>query len=124
MCALIGALGALYPRAWLGLFDSDPAMLDAGSRYLQSVGPFYGFFGLGLGLYFASQGFGRLRWAVLANFTRLTIGGGGGWAALRWTGNLTFVFVALSVGLVAFGLINAAALASGGVPGAMHPRKE
>jgi Na+-driven multidrug efflux pump len=124
ICALIGALGALYARAWLGLFDSDPAMLDAGSRYLQSVGPFYGFFGLGLGLYFASQGFGRLRWAVLANFMRLTVAVGGGWLALRSTAELGFVFVALSVGLVAFGLINVAALATGGVPGAMHPRKE
>jgi Na+-driven multidrug efflux pump len=124
MCALIGALGALYPRVWLGLFDSDPAMLDAGSRYLQSVGPFYGFFGLGLGLYFASQGFGRLRWAVLANFTRLTLAVGGGWLALRSTADLTLVFVALSVGLVAFGLINVAALATGGIYGARRPREE
>jgi Na+-driven multidrug efflux pump len=123
-CALIGALGALYPRVWLGLFDSDPAMLDAGSRYLQSVGPFYGFFGLGLGLYFASQGFGRLRWAVLANFTRLTLAVGGGWLALRSTADLTLVFVALSVGLVAFGLINVAALATGGIYGARRPREE
>jgi putative MATE family efflux protein len=115
VCAVVGALGAAYPRVWLGLFDSDPAMLDAGSRYLQSVGPLYGFFGLGLGLYFAFQGFGRLRWAVVANFTRLAIAIGGGWLALRWTGDLTFVFAALGVGLVAFGLINAVALAMGAV---------
>ena len=115
MCALIGALAAVYPRVWLGLFDNNPAMLAAGSEYLHRVGPFYGFFGLGLGLYFAFQGFGRLRWAVLANFTRLTIAVGGGLLALRLTGDLSFVFVALSVGLVAFGLINATALASGAV---------
>jgi putative MATE family efflux protein len=112
MCALIGALAALFPRAWLGLFDNDPAMLAAGTAYLQMVGPFYGFFGLGLGLYFAFQGFGRLRWAVLANFTRLALAVGGGWLALRLTGDLRFVFVALGVGLVAFGLINAMALRS------------
>ena len=98
-------------------------MLAAGAQYLQTVGPFYGFFGLGLGLYFAFQGFGRLRWAVLANFTRLTIAVGGGLLALRLTGNLSFVFVALSVGLVAFGLINALALASGAVTAGRHPRK-
>jgi Na+-driven multidrug efflux pump len=113
ICALIGALGAVYPRLWLGLFDADPTMLDAGSRYLQTVGPFYGFFGLGLGLYFASQGFGRLRWAVVANFTRLAIAVGGGSFALRSTGDLSLVFVALSAGLVAFGFINTAALAKG-----------
>jgi putative MATE family efflux protein len=124
MCALIGGLGAVYPRAWLGLFDSDTAMLNAGSRYLQGVGPFYGFFGLGLGLYFASQGFGRLRWSVLANFTRLGVAVGGGWLALRSTGDLTIVFVALSVGLVAFGFINTAALATGALTSRELPHKE
>jgi putative MATE family efflux protein len=124
MCAFIGALAAVNSRAWMGLFDSDPVMLAAGSEYLQDVGPFYGFFGLGLGLYFASQGFGRLRWADLANFTRLILAVGGGWVALRWTGDLRFVFAALSGGLVAFGLINAAALASGAIIAGKHPRKE
>jgi putative MATE family efflux protein len=113
MCALIGVLGAAFPRAWLSLFDSDPAMLAAGSSYLRAAGPFYGFFGLGLGLYFAMQGFGRLRWAVVANFTRLAIAVGGGWLILQLTGELTYVFVALSLGLVAFGLINALAVACG-----------
>jgi Na+-driven multidrug efflux pump len=123
MCALIGALAAVYPRVWLGLFDNNPAMLAAGSEYLHRVGPFYGFFGLGLGLYFAFQGFGRLRWAVLANFSRLAIAVGGGWLALRLTGDVSFVFVALSVGLVAFGLINTLALATGAVTAGKHPRK-
>jgi len=123
MCALIGALAAAFPRVWLGLFDNDPAMLAAGTAYLQTVGPFYAFFGLGLGLYFAFQGFGRLRWAVLANFTRLAIAVGGGWLALQLTGDLRFVFVALSVGLVAFGLINAMALATGAVTAGTDPRK-
>lgn len=36
-----------------------------------------------------------------------------GWLALRWTGELSYVFVALSAGLVAFGLINAVAVARG-----------
>lgn len=115
LCAAIGVLGAIFPHAWLGLFDSDPAMLDAGTRYLRSVGPLYGLFGLGMGLYFAAQGFGRLRWAVLANVARLGIAAGGGWLALRATGDLTFVFIAVSLGLAAFGVINAAALATGAV---------
>jgi hypothetical protein len=33
--------------------------------------------------------------------------------ALRWTGILSAVFIALSVALVTFGLINAAAVAGG-----------
>ena len=88
-------------------------MIDAGSRYLHAVGPVYGLFGLGMALYFASQGAGRLLWPLLANMARLVIAAGGGYLALRWTGNLTDVFMALAVALAAFGVINAAAVASG-----------
>jgi len=88
-------------------------MIDAGSRYLHVVGPAYGLFGLGMALYFASQGAGRLLWPLLANFARLIIAAVGGFVALRVTGNLTEVFIALSVALATFGLINAAAVAGG-----------
>jgi hypothetical protein len=47
---MIGLGAAAVPHAWLSLFGSDPAMLDAGSRYLRTVGPFYGLFGLGMAL--------------------------------------------------------------------------
>jgi len=109
----IGLAAAAFPAAWLTLFDTNPAMLDAGSRYLRAVGPFYGMFGLALALYFASQGAGRLLWPLLANLTRLAIAALLGWLALRWTGDLSHVFFAQSLALVAFGLINAAAVAGG-----------
>src|SRR5437867_3286526 len=82
---VIGLSAAAFPHAWLSLFDTDPVMLDAGSRYLYAVGPFYGLLGLGLALYFASQGAGRLLWPLLANLVRLAIAAGGGWLALRWS---------------------------------------
>jgi putative MATE family efflux protein len=113
MCELIGVAAALAPRVWLSLFDTAPAMIDAGTRYLHAVGPVYGLFGLGMALYFASQGAGRLLWPFLANLARLVIAAGGGFLALRWTGDLTNVFLALAVALAAFGLINAVAVASG-----------
>jgi putative MATE family efflux protein len=113
VCEFIGCWAALFPRAWLSLFDSDPAMIEAGSRYLQVVGPVYGLFGLGMALYFASQGAGRLLWPLLANLARLIIAAAGGFLALRWTGSLTGVFVALAAALATFGLINAAAVACG-----------
>ena len=109
----IGLCAAAFPTAWLSLFDTDPAMLDAGARYLRTVGPFYGMLGLALSLYFASQGAGRLLWPLVANLTRLAIAGAVGWLALRWSGNLSHVFLAQSLALVAFGLINAAAVAGG-----------
>src|ERR1700728_232531 len=92
LCEIIGLSAAAAPHAWLSLFDTAPAMIDAGSRYLHTVGPVYGLFGLGMALYFASQGAGRLLWPLVANMTRLAIAAGGGWLALRWAGNPSAVF--------------------------------
>jgi Na+-driven multidrug efflux pump len=113
ICEAIGLCAAAFPQAWLALFDTDPAMLDAGARYLQIVGPSYGLFGLGMALYFASQGAGRLTWPLTANLTRLTIATAGGWLALRWSGNLSDLFIAQAAALATFGLIIAAAVAGG-----------
>jgi putative MATE family efflux protein len=113
LCEIIGVSAAMMPRAWLSLFDTDPGMLDAGSRYLQTVGPVYGLFGLGMALYFASQGAGRLLWPFTANMARLVIAAGGGWLALHYYGNVTDIYIALAIALATFGLINAAAVAAG-----------
>jgi putative MATE family efflux protein len=109
----IGLCAAAFPTAWLSLFDTDPQMLEAGATYLRTVGPFYGMFGLALSLYFASQGAGRLLWPLLGAVARLAIAALAGWLALRWTGELAHVFLAQSLGLVAAGLINWAAVAGG-----------
>jgi hypothetical protein len=82
-------------------------------RTCASSGPAYGFFGLGLCLYFASQGAGRLAWPLLAGLLRLVLAVGGGWLALRLTGSLSWVFVALSVALVAYGSVLLAAIGAG-----------
>jgi Na+-driven multidrug efflux pump len=120
---MIGLGAALFPHAWLTLFDTDPVMLEAGTRYLQTVGPVYGLFGLGMALYFSSQGAGRLLWPLLANFGRLLIAAGGGWLVLHWGGGLFGVFLAQGIGLAAFGLINAGAIALGAWGGKVtfHP---
>ena len=109
----VGLTAAIWPNAWLGLFGHDPRMLATGAAYLRTVGPAYGFFGLGLSLYFASQGAGRLFWPLFAGLLRLLIAIGGGWIALRLTGSLFWVFAALSVALVIYGLTLSAAIASG-----------
>ncbi len=109
----VGVAAAIWPMAWLSLFDSDPHMLETGAAYLRLVGPTYGFFGLGLCLYFASQGAGRLLWPLLAGLVRMVLAVGGGWLALHLTGSLTWLFMALSVALVVYGTILTAAIASG-----------
>ncbi|MBE7204538.1 MAG: MATE family efflux transporter, partial [Parafilimonas terrae] len=105
----IGLLAAWRPEVWLSLFGTDPAMLSAGTAYLTAVGPAYGFFGLGLVLYFASQGAGRLLWPLIGGFVRVAIAVGGGWLALALAG-LSGLFAALAAGLVAYGLIVATAV--------------
>jgi putative MATE family efflux protein len=109
----IGLWAAAFPHAWLSLFNSDPKMLEAGALYLHAVGPTYGFFGLGLILYFASQGAGRLLWPVVGNLARLLVAALGGWLALQWGGGLTQVFIAQAVALVVYALVNSAAVAGG-----------
>jgi len=114
--ALAGSIGlaaALFPRPWLMLFGSDPAMLDVGSQYLRAAGPFYGFFGLGLVLYFASQGAGRLLWPVLGNLARLLVAAAGGGLALRWGGGLVDVFLVQGAALAVYGIVIALAIAGG-----------
>jgi len=113
MTEAIGLWAAAFPRAWLTLFDQNPAMLDAGTRYLHVVGPLYGFFGLGLVLYFASQGAGRLLWPVVGNLVRLVVAAAGGWLVLQWGGSLSMVFAAQGAALVLYGLVNAGAVAGG-----------
>jgi MATE family, multidrug efflux pump len=109
----IGIAAAIWPRAWLALFSTEPGVIEAGSAYLRLVGPFYGFFGLALALYFASQGAGRLFWPLSAGFLRMIVALGGGWLALHLTGSLTWLYVALALGLLLHGLTVLAAIASG-----------
>jgi len=113
LCELIGVAAALYPGAWLSLFGSDPAMIEAGSAYLRAVGPFYGCFGFGLALYFASQGAGKLLWPLLAGFARMAVAVGGGWVALKLTGSLDWMFAAVGLALAVYGAGVAIAVWSG-----------
>jgi putative MATE family efflux protein len=101
--AVTGAIGlwaALWPSAWMGFFSDDGAIQAAGAAYLRIVGGAYGFFGLGLALFFASQGAGRLAWPLLASTARLVVVALGGWIAvhlLEGPPNALYAVVALSL---------------------------
>jgi MATE family, multidrug efflux pump len=113
LCEIIGVSAALFPAAWLRLFGDDPQMIAAGSAYLRAVGPFYGCFGFGLALYFASQGAGKLVWPLLAGFARMGVAIGGGWLALRLTASLPLMFAAVGLALFVYGAGIAAAIKLG-----------
>lgn len=109
----VGLAAAFFPEAWLYLFSAEPAMVAAGSSYLRIVGPFYGFVGIGLALYFAAQGAGRLFWPVVAGFLRVAIALGGGFMALWLTGSIAALFAALSLALVVYAVTTLAAVKTG-----------
>ena len=81
MTELIGLTAALWPNAWLALFASDPAMRQAGTTYLHAVGPLYGFFGVGLVLYFASQGAALVIYALV---NVAAVAGGSWFGTIGW----------------------------------------
>ena len=69
------------------------------------VGPTFGFFGLGLALYFAAQGAGRMGWALAAGAGRVAVGAGGGWVAVAWLGlGVEWLFAAVALAFVGYGL--------------------
>jgi putative MATE family efflux protein len=120
---MIGLAAAIWPEQWLTLFSVEPSMIKVGSAYLRIVGPAYGFFGLGLSLYFASQGAGRLFWPLFYGLVRVFIAIVGGWAALRLTGSLDWMFAALALGLIVYGVAVAAAIRSGAWFRNSHPSR-
>ena len=100
VCGTMGAIFAVQPSMWLGLFSDDAEVARFGAMYLRIVGPVYVCFGLGLGLFFVSQGFGRGFTAMIANAVRLVVSAGAGLAAVYWfdlgtTGLFTVIAVRL-----------------------------
>jgi putative MATE family efflux protein len=111
---LIGVLAAAFPQAWLGLFSDDPNVTALGTLYLRTVAPVYGAIGLGMALYFASQGAKRVLWPVLAGTMRMLVAAFMGWAAVAWLGaGLSTLFQIVALAAVLFGLATAAAVLGG-----------
>ena len=97
----IGIIVTLVPLAWVGLFSSDPAVLESGSRYLRTVAPFYPMLAANIALYFASQGAGQVLWPVLAGTARLLIVIAGGVLA----GSLSQIFGVIALAMAVSGML-------------------
>lgn len=98
---VIGITVALAPQLWVGLFSADAAVLEAGARYLRTVGPFYPFLAAGVALYFAAQGAGQVIWPLLAGTARLAIVIAGGLLAASLQG----IFAVIAAAMLAFGAL-------------------
>ena len=97
------------------LEPSNTAALDAGRSYFRLVAPFYAFFGLGLALYFASQGAGRMKWPVIGSLSRMTVALVGALILTTYTGlGVDGVFAAIGFAMLIYGLVIALAIRRSG----------
>ena len=104
---LIGIVVAIKPALWVSLFTSDPGVTAAAYSYFGLAGPGFGFFGIGVCLYFSAQGAAKVGGPVLAGTIRLLMVGIGGWwlstsGAPAWT-----LFALVGGAMVVFGLATA-----------------
>ena len=114
LTGLVGLLVAAAPRGFAGFFTDDPAVVEMAARALSYTGFAFGGFGLGMALYFASQGAGRMRWPLAAGLSRIGVAVGGGWLLGDVLGRgLDGQFLAVALGITAYGLVTAAGVRPG-----------
>jgi putative MATE family efflux protein len=110
MLGVIGLIVTIAPDLWSGLFTGDRAVRAAANLYLRWAGPGFAFVGLGLSLYFASQGSGKVLAPVLAGTVRLAVIAAGGWWLAASAAPVWSLFALVGVSMAAFGLSVAAAV--------------
>jgi putative MATE family efflux protein len=107
---LIGVAAALASSTLMGFFTDDTAVIASGSTYLRTVGPFFGFYGAGLALYFAAQGAGRVALPQVSSIARIAIVTLLGPIAIELGGEQG-LYATLAVAMVVYCLLNLLATA-------------
>jgi putative MATE family efflux protein len=102
--AVVGAVVAIAPDLWASLFSNEAAVLDHARQYLRLAGPAFAFFGLGLTLYFASQGSGKILGPVLASSVRLVLVAGVGWWLAETDAGASAYFGLVAAAMVLYGI--------------------
>ncbi len=103
----IGAVLAVAPDLWVSIFTTDPGVRAAAALYLHFVGPMFGFFGMSLALYFASQGAGKIAGPLLAGTLRMAVVGIGGWLLVLNEAPTWGLFALVAAGMVVMGVTTA-----------------
>jgi Na+-driven multidrug efflux pump len=101
----IGLAASAWPNVWIGAFSDDPRVLATGASYLRTVGPLFGFFGIGYALYCAGQGTGRMEWPVAGACLRAALAILGGALCLHAGAGSQWIFVVIGVGMASFGCL-------------------
>ena len=101
---IIGIILASTPEYWISLFATDEATFLVTKSYIQIVGACYAFQGLGLSLYFASQGASAMKWPIIATVTRFLVASLGGIMSVYWfPDEVTGIFYAAAAAMTIFG---------------------
>lgn len=104
---LLGLIAGSFPWLWVDLFTSVPVVRDTAYAYLQIAAFGFAFFGLGLCLYFASQGAGRVGGAIIAQALRLAVIVIGGAILVEQSAPLSAVFALSAGAMILMGLATA-----------------
>lgn len=91
----IGLLVALWPDVWSRLFTDEAQVIAYARSYFRWVAPAYGFFALGLCLYFVAQG------------ARLLLVAVGGWLLVTYGAPVWSMFALISAAMLLYGLVTA-----------------
>jgi len=119
VCSSVGVSVAIWPMAFATLFASDAEVAAIAARALSFIGPAFGGFGLGMAMYFAAMGAGRMGYPIVAGLSRLALAVGGGWLLADVLGfGMNGQFLAVALGITVYGVLTAVAVR----PGVWGPR--
>jgi putative MATE family efflux protein len=104
---ILGTLVAIFPHLWVDLFTDDAGVRAASAEYLTWVGPLYAFLGVGISLYFSSQGAAKVLGSVVAQTARLVfVVVIGAWLLSTGAGHTSF-FILAAGAMITFGTFTA-----------------
>lgn len=107
---MVGTLGfgvSLFPDSWSRLFTDQAEVIVYAETYFTWVAPAYPLFALGLCLYFASQGAGKLVGPVLAGTIRLVMVIVGGVWLVHAQAPVWAMFALIGAAMLVYGLVSA-----------------
>jgi putative MATE family efflux protein len=115
ICGSVGGFLALFPNLWIPIFTDNAGTFEVARKYIRIVGPAYAFLGIGLVLYFASQGAGTMTWPIRAQILRFVLSVGGAFLLVNYLGyglnavfTVTVVALALYAGIISIAVFNGA----------------
>lgn len=111
---VVGIVLALFPGFWIPIFTDDATTFESAKTYIKIAGPCFALQGLGLSLYFASQGTGKMVWPMVAFILRALVAVGGALLlGFVFDFGLAGIYVAVGLGMMLYGVLLAGMLKAG-----------